>query len=81
MKIFNFIFFTFLGENNKAAFMDPKTLSAHEKTLFEVGYAKNFFNQLLSDRISVTRRLPDIRSSLYVDFKRGQYGKEGYVFI
>ncbi|XP_041356927.1 polypeptide N-acetylgalactosaminyltransferase 13-like [Gigantopelta aegis] len=51
-----------IGENNQPCYMDPKELSAHDRKLYDEGFAKNSFNQLISDRISVTRRLPDIRS-------------------
>ena len=42
-------------------FITPENLSQAEQKLVSEGWEKNAFNQYASDRISVRRRLPDLR--------------------
>lgn len=42
-------------------FVMPKNMTPDDKRSFDEGWKKNYFNQFLSDQISINRRLADIR--------------------
>ena len=58
---FNSISVLALGENGSAVIVDKETLSAEERSIYDVGYEGHGFNRYVSDKISVHRSLPDIR--------------------
>lgn len=53
----------FTGEGGLEAHVDKNALSPEELSKYETGWKKNNFNQYLSDRISLQRRLNDVRFS------------------
>ncbi|KRZ26885.1 Polypeptide N-acetylgalactosaminyltransferase 5 [Trichinella pseudospiralis] len=48
------------GENGTAVVIKKEDLPPKERALYDVGWQKNAFNQYVSDRISIHRKLPKI---------------------
>ncbi|ESO91997.1 hypothetical protein LOTGIDRAFT_121670, partial [Lottia gigantea] len=52
---------SFSGEMGQPVKIDREMLTDENKTLWDLGFEKNSFNQFVSDMISVNRSLPDVR--------------------
>ena len=63
-------FFVRLGENGSPVENDENKLDPREREQWDRGYVNFGYNSFVSDKVSVNRRLPDVRPEGYVTGSR-----------